>query len=136
MWCSPTCSQHGYITQLKYILQIQSVYFQINSLSKKFCFADLLKVHLRPFTHAFVCTGRIIPRMACIIFLALSSVSLLGVVRQGVLSYHKVPVLVRTVGIFLFCILFYFYKVHDPTPWTLGEILDGSAPILGVSAQF
>ena len=67
--------------------------------------------------------------------LALASTYLLRVDIRGRLSSHIYPSVSITVRIPAIGFLG-FYRVRNPTPWTFGKILEGSALPVRVSARF
>ena len=98
-------------------------------------FTNLFKVHPVACIHSFVVTIQHTSQTFCIFFLVLAITDLIRSGRQVILSSHMYPDLSSTVGIppILFV---YFNNMSNPTPWNFGKILEGSALILGVSAQF
>ena len=83
--------------------------------------------------HSFVIAVHIITRMACIIYLALVSATLLWVGGWSGSSSHKVYTrhLERLTSDRW---VIYFYKVCSPSPWTLRKLIKGSVLISRVSS--
>ena len=96
-----------------YSLCIEGLLFCIYVIYLSDYFTNLLKVNPGLCIHVFVIIGRCVSQTVCIFCLQLSRADLTGVDRQGGF---------RTIGITPIGFIV-FYKVLNPTPWTLREIL-------------